>query len=162
MSLKQDLIKMGIRLEGDFTLKSGIESSVKWDVEKLFDNTKYHERRELLSPWLRKIIKVVHNWSLPNWIVGIPTGGYLLSLELGFSCSVIMAGYKLPYPGRVLIVDDVLTTGTTVRKVLADLNIPTLIAAIAVLVNRSGLKEIDGVPIVSGIEADIVKQEVPG
>ncbi|GAJ07567.1 unnamed protein product, partial [marine sediment metagenome] len=116
MNLKQDLIKAGIRLEGDFTLKSGIKSSVKWDVELLFKDMLYHERRELLRPWARKIVKIVHSWLPPNWIVGIPTGGYLLSLELGYSCPVIMAGYKLPYPGRVLVVDDVLTTGATVRK----------------------------------------------
>ncbi|GAI53369.1 unnamed protein product [marine sediment metagenome] len=49
------------------------------------------------------------------------------------------------------MVDDVITTGRTIQLYLTG-----EVVAIAVLVNRSGLSEINGIPIVSGIYADKV------
>ena len=50
-----------------------------------------------------------------------------------------------------ILIDDVITTGNTIRAYLT-----SRIKAIAVLVNRSGLFDINGIPIITGIFADRV------
>ncbi|HEU0114829.1 MAG TPA: orotate phosphoribosyltransferase [Thermomicrobiales bacterium] len=87
-------------------------------------------------------------------VVGPTTGGILLAFEtarqLGTSAAyaerdegsqtrVFRRGQSFTPGARVLLVDDILTTGGAVRETLAALaNQPVTVAAIAVLVDRSG------------------------
>lgn len=142
---------MGLRLKGEFTLKSGAKSGVKWDIEKMFQYPQW-VRIEAIRPWI---------WAIglfcPNNLIGIRTGGYQLALDIGSVSALniyVTDRYTttVGHNRRVVIVDDVMTTGRTVRGYLLGSDV----VAIAVLVNRSGLDEINGIPIVTGIFADKV------
>jgi len=124
---------------------------VKWDIEKLYTYPK----------WIRIEVLRLFIFSIgllrPKTLIGIPTGGLLLANDVGGCLEII------PYradslhlrsisPGPQVLIDDVLTTGSTVRNWLTG-----RIVAVAVLVNRSSLSDISGVPIVSGLVIDEVK-----
>lgn len=148
--MREQLERMGLRLKGDFTLKSGDTSSVKWDIEKMFQYPQW-VRIETLRPWIWEI-----GFHRPNNLVGIPTGGLLLARDIGavkaldcYTTDHFTATVGLNR--RTIVVDDVITTGKTIQGYLSKETV-----AIAVLVNRSGLDEINGIPIISGIYADRV------
>lgn len=148
--MEEKLIKMGLRLEGEFTLKSGVISHVKWDIERMFEYPQW-VRVEAMRPWIYEI-----GLYRPNNLVGVPTGGWMLALDIGAKSSLdvyVTDKYTntVGLNRRVIVVDDVMTTGHTVSRYLG----PDVVA-IAVLVNRSGLDEINGIPIVTGIFADKV------
>lgn len=154
--MREQLEKLGLRIEGDFTLHSGVKTNVKWDIEKLFDvSIPTHERLFYLRPWHREILKFIRGRDI--LVVGIPTGGHSLGLEFA-------AHYKFRYahpkyhlsPGmekwRAIVIDDVLTTGATVSELFGKVHV----LGVAVLVNRSKLKRINNKPIISGFFADEV------
>lgn len=148
--MEEKLIKMGLRLEGEFTLKSGVISHVKWDIERMFEYPQW-VRVEAMRPWIYEI-----GLYRPNNLVGVSTGGWMLALDVGAKSSLdvyVTDKYTntVGLNRRVIVVDDVMTTGRTVRGYLG-----SDVVAIAVLVNRSGLDEINGIPIVTGIFADKV------
>jgi len=156
MSIRDNIEALGCRIEGDFTLHSGAKTDVKWDVEKLFDvSIPDHERLFYLRPWHREILKFIRG--RPILIVGVPTGGYFLTVEFA-------THYKLRYANpkyhlspdmtkwKALILDDVLTTGTTVNELFDKVHV----LGVAVLVNRSKLTKINNKSIISGFFADEV------
>lgn len=148
--MEEKLREMGLRLEGDFTLKSGEQSNVFWDVSKLFGFPQW-VRIEAMREWIYKI-----GLYRPNNLVGIQTGGFLLAGDI---CSYkALDCYRtdhstgtVGFSRRTVVVDDVITTGRTIQGYLSKETV-----AIAVLVNRSGLSELSGLPIVTGIFADRV------
>lgn len=146
--MEEKLIKMGLRLEGEFTLKSGVLSNVKWDIEKIFQYPQW-VRIETLRPWIWEI-----GLYRPNNLIGIPTGGYQLALDVSHALNIFACDRRITTLGhnqRIVVIDDVMTTGKTALRYLG-----SGVVAIAVLVNRSGLNELNGIPIVTGIFADRV------
>jgi orotate phosphoribosyltransferase len=105
-------------------------------------------------------------------IVGPTTGGVILAFEVGRQLGVAAAyaervpngglgrefrrGTRFPIGGRVLVVDDILTTGGSLRETLGALaGHPVEVAGVAVLVDRSR-GELDlGVPYVALATMDI-------
>lgn len=153
--LERKLRDLGCRVEGNFTLHSGNYSPVKWDIKKLF----------VYPPWIVEEALREFIWDIgkvqPLCIVGIPIGGKLLAKviaeKLGYTYGVFGDNYVWlngkPNGKEIILIDDVITTGNTIKEVVPLVS-PTLVA---VLVNRSSLTEIDGIPIVSGFFADEVK-----
>lgn len=146
--MREQLERMGLRQDGDFTLKSGAQSKVKWDIEGLYN----------YSQWVR--IEVLRNWILdiglyrPNNVIGIRTGGYCLACDIGGVLDAHINDRCTTTVGmerRVVVIDDVMTTGRTIEGYLSKETV-----AIAVLINRSGKSELDGIPVVTGIFADRV------
>jgi len=153
--MQEKLDKLGLRIEGDFTLHSGAKTNVKWDIEKLFDvSIPDYERLFYLRPWHREILKFIRSRDI--LIVGIPTGGYFLAQDFATHYKFRYAHPKYHLENtkkwNALIVDDVLTTGTTVREYFDKVHV----LAVAVLVNRSKLTRINNRPIISGFFADEV------
>lgn len=104
-------------------------------------------RIETLRPWI---------WGIglfcPNNLVGIRSGGFLLACDVGKALDTYVTDRcttTLGHNRRTVVVDDVITTGRTIQGYLGKETV-----AIAVLINRSGLDEINGIPIVTGIFAD--------
>jgi orotate phosphoribosyltransferase len=105
-------------------------------------------------------------------VAGPTTGGILLAFETARQMGVPAAyaeraedgslarefrrGTTFPPGARVLVVDDILTTGGSVRETLAALQRHDVeVVAVAVLADRSG-GEVDlGVPLVSLVQMDI-------
>src|SRR3954469_4539115 len=103
-------------------------------------------------------------------VAGPTTGGVILAFEVGRQLGVAAAyaervadggtgrefrrGTTFKRGSRVLVVDDILTTGGSVRETLAALKQhPVEVVAVAVLVDRSGGQvAFDGVPLFSLVD----------
>lgn len=157
--LLQRLTSLGLRKEGEFTLHSGAKSKIFWDIENLF-RYPYWVRIKAIEEFIWQI-----GLAKPRFIAGIRKGGLLLAEDIG-EC---LDTYILNQEGYVhinrnprgrgsgsILLDDVLTTGGTIREILArGINLEgSEITHIAVLINRSGETEIDGIPIIIGAITD--------
>ena len=148
--MEEKLREMGLRLEGHFILMSDVSSNIFWNIEKMFQYPQW-VRIEAVREWIYRI-----GLYRPNNLVGIPSGGLSLARDIG---SIVALNTHITdrhtttvgLNRRTIVVDDVMTTGNTVKRYLSDETV-----AVAVLVNRSGLSEVSGIPVVTGIFADRV------
>jgi len=166
VELVELLRQVGALLEGHFLLASGRHSD------------RYVEKFALLR-WPRQVEMVCRDllarlpWSGIDAVVGPTTGGILLAYECarqlgvwaayaereseGSSRRVIRRGTQFPSGTRVLVVDDVLTTGGSVGETLRALaEYPVEVVGVAVLVDRSTAPINLGVPL-----AALVRLEFP-
>jgi len=105
-------------------------------------------------------------------VVGPTTGGVILAFEVARQLGVAAAyaerrgegengrefrrGARFDDGARVLLVDDILTTGGSIRETLAALAThPVTVVAVAVLVDRSGGRLDFGVPLTAVATLDI-------
>ena len=139
--------RMGVVAKGHFVLSSGRHSDEYWEKFRLLERPRITEQlcREIAARYEGATVEAV---------VGPTTGGALLAQEvarqLGTRCllaepALINAGRELRrgftlLPGeRVLIVDDVLTTGLSLRETLSALErFQPAMVGIEVLIDRSG------------------------
>ncbi len=143
-------------LEGHFLLTSGLHSPVYWEKFRVLQYPRYTEQLcQLITRHFRKQnIQVV---------AGPTTGGIIIAFEVARQLGVrsifaekegaervFRRGFTIVPGERVLIVDDILTTGSSVKKVMdAVIKQGGIIVGIGVLVDRVE-KEIDfGVPLFS-------------
>ncbi len=146
--LQRTLREVGAVKEGHFLLASGRHSDRYVEKFDLLRNPRATER------CLAVLARTLYGEHI-DVVVGPTTGGILLAFELGRQLGV-PAAYAEPRsdgrPGRefrrgtgftpgarVLVVDDILTTGKSIRETLAALESHDVdVARIAVLVDRSG------------------------
>lgn len=153
-----ELTRIGALKTGHFLLSSGRHSDVYLEKFDLLRNPGATERvcTGFVDAFRHDRIDVV---------VGPTTGGILLAFETarqmdlpaayaervsdGSDRREIRRNTVFPDGARVLVVDDILTTGGSVRETLAALHAhPVEVVGIGVLVDRSGGEvEFDGVPM---------------
>lgn len=149
--------KSGVVLEGHFLLTSGLHSPVYWEKFKVLQFPGYTEQlcQMIANHFRKQKIQVV---------AGPTTGGIILAFEVGRQLGVrgifaekegeeeraFRRGFTINPGERVLIVDDILTTGSSIRQVMAAVKrLGGILVGIGVLVDRSE-QEIDfGVPLFS-------------
>jgi len=159
------LRSVGALLDGHFLLASGRHSD------------RYVEKFALLR-WPRQVEAVCRElltrlpWSGIETVVGPTTGGILLAYECarqlgvwaayaereseGSNRRVIRRGTRFSPGTRVLVVDDVLTTGGSLRETLRALaDHPVEVVGAAVLVDRSTEPVELGVPLVALLRLEI-------
>lgn len=153
------LREVGGLKDGHFLLSSGRHSNRY--VEK-FDLL-HHPR--LVSQACAGLADRVRDWNI-DVVVGPTTGGILLAFEVarqlgtpaayaerareGSLVRTFRRGYRFDEGARVLVVDDILTTGGSVLETLAALAQHAVeVAGVAVLVDRSGGTVDLGYPLVS-------------
>ncbi len=167
--LLERLRGVGALKEGHFLLASGRHSD------------RYVEKIDLLrdpvatSEVCRGIAERFRSERI-NVAVGPTTGGVLLAFEVGRQLGVAAAYAERRADGsagrefrrgttfvpdqRVLVVDDILTTGGSVRETLSALAAhPVEVVAVAVLVNRSGGRVAFDVPLVALTTLDVATWE---
>jgi orotate phosphoribosyltransferase len=148
--------KSGALLKGHFLLTSGLHSPVYWEKFQVLQFPRYTEQLcQLIADHYRdKDIQVV---------AGPTTGGIILAFEVARQLGVrsIFAekegeerafhrGFTINPGERVLIVDDILTTGSSVREVIDAVNkLHGKIIGIGVLVDRSEHEVDFGYPLFS-------------
>ena len=132
-------------LHGHFLLTSGLHSPVYVEKFNVLQHPAYTERlcKEIARRFESDKIELV---------VGPVTGGLLLSHEVGKALGtraifterengkmVLKRGFEIPQGARVLVVEDVVTTGGSVREVMETVREHGgVIAGVGLLVDRSG------------------------
>ncbi|MDF2566116.1 MAG: Orotate phosphoribosyltransferase [Massilibacillus sp.] len=152
--VKELFIKTGAILEGHFLLTSGLHSPMYVEKFQVLQHPKYTEElcKALADKFVDENIEVV---------VGPVTGGILLAHEVGKALGTraifterengkmtLRRGFKITKGERVLIVEDIVTTGGSIKEVVEVVKeqggIPV---GIGMLVDRScGKASFDEVP----------------
>ena len=156
--------KSGAILKGHFLLASGLHSPVYWEKCQVLQFPNYTEQlcRMISAHFSKQGIQVV---------AGPTTGGIILAFEVARQLAVrgifaekggaagraFRRGFSIDSGKRVLIVDDILTTGNSIREVTdAVTKQGGVVVGVGVLVDRSEQKVDFRVPLFSCHRARIV------
>ncbi len=154
----------GALLEGHFILSSGLRSSIF--LQKMFIFQDPVRTEKLCSALARKIeakfgkIDVVVSPAIGGIIPGYETARHLRAkavfVEREDGVFKLRRGFEIPQVAKVLMVEDIITTGLSSRECIAAIAEHTdgLIGA-ACLIDRSGGKAEMGIPRVSLATLDI-------
>ena len=134
----------GAVMEGHFLLTSGLHSPIYWEKFRVLEQPRYTERlcQMIASHFQDQRIQLV---------AGPTTGGVIISYEvakqLGLrsifaeregATRVFRRGFEIKSGERVLVVDDILTTGGSVREVISEVKRKGgQLVGVGVLVDRS-------------------------
>jgi len=157
MEVAEIFQKSGAVLKGHFLLTSGLHSPIYWEKFRVLQFPDYTEQlcRKISTHFQKQGIQVV---------AGPTTGGIILAFEVGRQLGVrsifaenegtkqrvFRRGFSIDSGERVLIVDDILTTGSSIRQVMAAVtNQGGIVIAIGVLVDRAEQEIEFGVPLFS-------------
>jgi len=149
--------KSGAILEGHFLLTSGLHSPIYWEKFQVLQFPNYTEQLcNMVSGHFRQErIQVV---------AGPTTGGIILAFEVarqlgvrgifaereGTTERVFRRGFSINPGERVLIVDDILTTGSSIHQTIAAVTKQSgIVIGIGILVNRSEQELGFGAPLFS-------------
>lgn len=160
------LKEAGVLLEGHFRLTSGRHSNQYLQCAKIFRNTKYSEElcAALAEQFQNDGIELVIGPAL-----GAVQMAYEVSRQLG--CENFFAeredgkmtlrrGFSIQPGQKVLVVEDVVTTGGSVREVLEIVRqAGGEVAGVGVVVDRTGGKIDFGVPLRSVISMNVQSWE---
>jgi orotate phosphoribosyltransferase len=146
----------GAVMEGHFVLTSGLHSPIYWEKFRVLEQPNYTERlcRMIANHFRDQNIQLV---------AGPTTGGVIISYEvakqLGLrsifaeregATRVFRRGFEIKPGERVLVVDDILTTGGSVREVISEVKRKGgQLIGVGVLVDRSEGAVEFGVPLFS-------------
>jgi orotate phosphoribosyltransferase len=154
----------GALLEGHFILSSGLHSSVFLQKMFVFMDP---ARTERLCRALAE--RIAEAFGPVDYVVSPAVGGIVPGYETArhLRCKAIFVerengvfvlrrGFTIPEGARVVMVEDIVTTGLSSRECLAALNdYPGTILGAACLIDRSGGRADLGVPLVSLVKLDI-------
>ncbi|MBP1707666.1 MAG: orotate phosphoribosyltransferase [Chloroflexi bacterium] len=158
LTAEQLFEKSGAILKGHFLLTSGLHSPIYWEKFQVLQYPAYTQElcRMIADNFRDQGIQVV---------AGPTTGGIILAFEVarqlgvrgifaekkeGSSERAFRRGFSIAPGERVLLVDDILTTGGSIREVISAISsLKGKLVGIGVLVDRSE-KAVDfGVPLFS-------------
>ena len=157
--------KSGAMLKGHFLLASGLHSPIYWEKFQVLQFPNYTEQlcNMIAKNFAKEGVQVV---------AGPTTGGIILSFETGRQLGVrgifaekkgnakeraFRRGFDIGKGERVLIVDDILTTGGSIREVIDAVNkLDGQIIGVGVLVDRSQQKVDFGVPFFSCLRSETI------
>ncbi|MBS6942534.1 MAG: orotate phosphoribosyltransferase [Clostridiales bacterium] len=156
----------GLMLEGHFLLTSGRHSNRYMQCAKLFQYPEYSEMicKDLAGRFAGQKIDLV---------VGPAVGGIIMSYEMARQFNVpnifaerengamtLRRGFSIPEGAKVLVVEDVVTTGGSVREVMDIVaEAKAEVVGVCVVVDRSGGKIDFGVPFEAAYETEIQSYE---
>lgn len=146
----------GAVLEGHFLLTSGLHSPVYWEKFRVLQYPQYTEQL------CRLIAQNFKNYKVQA-VAGPTTGGIILAFEIARQMGVksmfaekedeervFRRGFTINAGDRVLVVDDILTTGGSIFEVIqAVKKLGGIVIGVGVLVDRSEKKVEFGVPLFS-------------
>ena len=146
----------GALLKGHFLLTSGLHSPIYWEKFRVLQFPHY-------TGQLCGMIADHFRGEEIQVVAGPTTGGIILSYEVARQLGVrsvfaekegeeraFRRGFSISAGERVLIVDDILTTGGSIREVIAAVNkLGGKIIGIGVLVDRSEQDQEFGIPLFS-------------
>jgi orotate phosphoribosyltransferase len=154
----------GALMEGHFILSSGLHSPVF--LQKMFVFMDPAKTEVVCRALARKITEA---FGQVDYVVSPAVGGivpgYETARHLGAKAIfverengvfVLRRGFSVPKGARVVMVEDIVTTGLSSRECLASIaDVPGEVVGAACLIDRSGGKADLGVPMVSLVTLDI-------
>ena len=154
----------GALLEGHFLLSSGLHSPVF--LQKMFVFMDPARTARLCEALARKVearfgqIDMVVSPAVGGIVPGYETARHLgakaVFVERENGVFQLRRGFAIPAGARVLMVEDIVTTGLSSRECLAAIaHQPGTIVGAACLVDRSAGRAVLGVPLVSLVELDV-------
>lgn len=146
----------GAMMEGHFLLSSGLHSSVYWEKFRVLQYPRYTEQ-------LCALIAEHFRDQAVQLVAGPTTGGVLLAYEVARHLGVrsiyaekqgegrvFRRGFEISPGERILVVDDVLTTGGSIRQVMDEVRRRGgEVIGVGVLVDRSQQNTDLGAPLFS-------------
>ncbi|MBE7021399.1 MAG: orotate phosphoribosyltransferase [Ruminococcaceae bacterium] len=160
------LKEAGVLLEGHFLLTSGKHSNRYLQCAKIFKNTKYSEIlcKDLAEQFKDKNVDVV---------IGPAMGAVIMSYEVSRHLGVpnffterengemaLRRGFEVKKGDRILVVEDVITTGGSVKEVIKLVTeMGGEVVGVGSIVDRSNGKADFGVPFSSVIKIDVEAYE---
>ncbi len=150
----------GALLEGHFLLTSGLHSPVYWEKFRILQYPHYTEK-------LCQLIARHFKGDKVQVVAGPTTGGVILAFEVARQLGVrgifaekegdervFRRGLTINAGERVLVVDDVLTTGGSISEVMKAVNkLGGTILGVGVLVDRAEQDKEFGAPLFSCVRA---------
>lgn len=161
------LKEAGVLLEGHFLLTSGRHSNKYLQCARIFRNTKYSE--ELCSA-----LADLYSNDDVQLVIGPAMGAVQMAYEVSrhMGCEnffterdetgamVLRRGFVVEPGQRVLVVEDVVTTGGSVKEVIELVqNAGGVVAGVGSVVDRTGGKIDFGVPFKAVYSADVTSWE---
>jgi orotate phosphoribosyltransferase len=154
----------GALLEGHFVLSSGLHSPVFLQKMFVFMDPARTERvcrglAEKIAATYGRVDYVVSpaiGGIVPGYETARHLGAKAIFVERENGVFVLRRGFAIPEGARVVMVEDIVTTGLSSRECLASLREhPGEIVGAACLIDRSGGRAELGVPLVSLVQMDI-------
>jgi len=162
-SMLKILVETKVLMEGHFLLTSGRHSDKYLQCARIFQYPHYAAE---VSSFLAEQFK---NDSV-DLVIGPAIGGIILSYEMGRQLKVktifaerdngvmiLKRGFEIPSGSRVLVVEDVITTGGSVQEVIQLVKqLGSEVTGVAAIVDRSNGKVDFGVRFKAAISMDVV------
>jgi orotate phosphoribosyltransferase len=157
-------VKSEALLKGHFLLASGLHSPVYWEKAKVIQYPEYTEK-------LCRMIATRYRKAGATVVAGPTTPGIILAYETARQLGVrgifaekddtvgrvFRRGFHIEPGEKVLIVDDILTTGGSVREVIAAVKeLKGNIVGVGVLVLRSAQEPDFGVPFYACHRTEVI------
>jgi orotate phosphoribosyltransferase len=164
---RQEVIKIltdtDVLMEGHFLLTSGRHSDKYLQCAKIFQYPKHASR-------IAAHLALQVSDDGIDLVIGPAIGGIILSYEMGRALGVktifaerengvmtLKRGFEVPPRSRVLVVEDVVTTGGSVKEVIELLKEHQAeVSGVAAIVDRSGGKVDFGTKFVCAVRMDVV------
>ena len=154
----------GALLEGHFVLSSGLHSPVFLQKMFVFQDPARTERvcralaekiRDAYGP-VDYVVSPAVGGIVPGYETARHLGAKAIFVERENGVFALRRGFAIPEGAKVVMVEDIVTTGLSSRECLAALREhPGSLLGAACLIDRSGGKADLGVPLVSLVQLDI-------
>lgn len=156
------LKEAGVLLEGHFLLTSGRHSNKYLQCAKIFQNTKYSEElcADLAAKYANDNIDIVIGPAMGAVQMAYEVSRHLKTpnffAEREDGVMTLRRGFKINEGQRVLIVEDVVTTGGSVKEVIEIVRaLGGVVAGVGSIVDRTGGKMDFGVPFKAVISMEV-------
>jgi len=149
--------------EGHFLLTSGLHSDVYWEKFRILQNPS-------ITGKLCSLIADHYRGQTPDLVAGPTLGGMVLAFEVARQLGIgsiyaekddagraFRRDYEMSPGSRILIVDDILTTGGSLRETIAATDrLEGIVIGVGVLVDRSDRDVTFDLPVFSCLRAPAV------
>lgn len=170
MLSREEVIKIfedvGVLLNGHFILTSGRHSNQYMQMARALQYADVTEKlcKSLAEPFLDKEVDVVVSPAVGGLIVGYETSRELgvknIFCERENGIMTLRRGFKIEPGEKVLVVEDVVTTGGSVKEVISVVEeAGGVIVGVGVLVDRSNGKTNFGYPLNALLPIEVISYE---